>query len=57
MVLALLDMWDIPEWIEKVGEHVLGVAPKQLKYIGGIVDFLFRFDSFSNMVHPNISIQ
>ena len=50
-------MWDIPEWIEKVGEHVLGVAPKQLKYIGGIVDFLFRFDSFSNMVHPNISIQ
>ena len=50
-------MWYVPEWIEKVVEHVLGVTPNQLKYIRRIVDFFFRIGSFSNMTRVNISTQ
>lgn len=50
-------MWYVPEWIEKVVEHVLGATPNQLKYIRRIVDFFFRIGSFSNMTRVNISTQ
>jgi hypothetical protein len=53
----LWGMWYVPEWIEKVVEHFLGMTPDQLKYIRGIVDFLFCIGSFSNTAHANISTE